>query len=110
MIRRQLASALVTGAALTAIPVHAETADAATAADSAGDIAEPGIIVTGRYTADGLSTPQHQLPLVDTPQTVVVIEDDLLAEQGRRTLRDTMRNVTGVSFQAGEGNPPGGGA
>lgn len=31
-----------------------------------------------------------------------------MAEQGRRTLRDAMRNVTGISFQAGEGNPPGG--
>jgi len=101
MIRRQLASALITGATLASAPALADTA---TDAEE-----QPGIIVTGQYTADELSTPAHQLPLLDTPQTAIVIEDDLLAEQGRRTLRDTMRNVTGVSFQAGEGNPPGGG-
>ncbi len=101
MIRRQLASAFVTGASLASAPTLAETT-------AVGD-EQPGIIVTGEYTAEGLSTTGHQLPLLDTPQTAIVIEDDLLAEQGRRTLRDTMRNVTGVSFQAGEGNPPGGG-
>lgn len=101
MIRRQLARALVTGATFASVPALAETAT--------GTEEQPGIIVTGQYKADGLSTPQHQLPVLDTPQSVTVIEDDLLAEQGRRTLRDTMRNVTGVSFQAGEGNPPGGG-
>lgn len=41
---------------------------------------------------------------------MVVIPDQLLAEQGRRTLRDTLRNVTGISIQAGEGNPPAGDA
>ncbi len=101
MIRRQLAAALVTGATLTSAPVLAES--------GVDDSEQPGITVTGQYTATELSTPQHQLPLLDTPQSVTVIEDDLLAEQGRRTLRDTMRNITGVSFQAGEGNPPGGG-
>ncbi|QYU69048.1 TonB-dependent siderophore receptor [Leptolyngbya sp. 15MV] len=101
MIRRQLAAALVTGATLTSAPVMAEA--------ESEDAVQPSITVTGQYTATELSTPQHQLPLLDTPQSVTVIEDDLLAEQGRRTLRDTMRNVTGISFQAGEGNPPGGG-
>ncbi len=101
MIRRQLAAALVTGATLTTVPALAET--------DAEEAVQPSITVTGEYTASELSTPQHQLPLLDTPQSVTVIEDDLLAEQGRRTLRDTMRNITGVSFQAGEGNPPGGG-
>ena len=66
------------------------------------------MVVTGRYLADSLTRDETDLPLLDTPQSVTVVEDDLMAEQGRRTLRDAMRNVTGISFQAGEGNPPGG--
>jgi len=67
------------------------------------------IVVTGTYRVEKLSSEKYTLPLVDTPKTVSVISDQLLIEQGRRTLRDSMRNVTGISFQAGEGNPPGGG-
>lgn len=66
------------------------------------------MVVTGRYLADSLTREETDLPLLDTPQSVTVVEDDLMAEQGRRTLRDAIRNVTGISFQAGEGNPPGG--
>lgn len=100
MIRRQLIGAFVTSAAMAASPAFAET--------SAEDNSGSDIVVSGRYTSESLSTPQHALPLVDTPQSVTVVEDDLMAEQGRRTLRDAMRNITGISFQAGEGNPPGG--
>jgi catecholate siderophore receptor len=99
MIRRHLIGAFATGTALTAAPALAF----ADSAEATGDI-----VVTGQYLADDLSLPQQTLPILDTPQTVVVIEDDLMAEQGRRTLRDAMRNITGISFQAGEGNPPGG--
>lgn len=106
MIRRHLVRALVTGASLAATPAIAE-ADAAETAEPGAE--GPGITVLGDYLDDRLSTPQHQLPQLDTPQTVTVIEDDLLEEQGRRTLRDALRNITGISFQAGEGNPPGGG-
>ncbi|MFN3819830.1 TonB-dependent receptor [Blastomonas sp.] len=61
------------------------------------------------YAVKELSDPKRTLPVLDTPATVTVIADKLLEEQGRRTLRDSLRNITGVSFQAGEGNPPGGG-
>ncbi len=67
------------------------------------------ITVRGYRTEEGLSTPQSTLPILDTPRTVTVVEDELLEQQGRRTLRDSLRNITGLSFQAGEGNPPGGG-
>ena len=67
------------------------------------------VLITGRYQVDRLSAPEYVLPLIDTPQTVSVIPDQLLEEQGRLTLRDSLRNVTGISIHAGEGNPPGGG-
>lgn len=98
MLRRQLIAALGTSAAIS---VHA-------ASPAAPETSLDEVRVSGQYQSQRLSTPQHVLALVDTPQTVAVVEDDLMAEQGRRTLRDAMRNITGVSFQAGEGNPPGG--
>jgi catecholate siderophore receptor len=105
MLRSQLARALVAGTTFCAFPALAEDAETSSAADKA----DGQITVLGDYSAGKLSLPQQQLPLLDTPQTVTVVSDDLLNEQGRRTLRDALRNITGVSFQAGEGNPPGGG-
>lgn len=99
MVRTRLLAAFGTTVALSVAPAQAQ----------GGASDNQDIVVTGDYLADRLSTPQHALPLLDTPQTVTVVEDDLMAEQGRRTLRDAMRNITGISFQAGEGNPPGGG-
>ncbi|MDZ4374166.1 MAG: TonB-dependent siderophore receptor [Phenylobacterium sp.] len=99
-IRRRLLSSIGLGSALIAGPVMAEDAEVGASVDE--------VVVTG-YVAKGLTTPQHVLPVVDTPQSTTIVPDKLLAEQGRRTLRDSMRNITGISFQAGEGNPPGGG-
>jgi catecholate siderophore receptor len=67
------------------------------------------IVVTGENADDRIQAPQRQTTILDTPATVSVISEDLMAQQGRTTLRDTLRNITGISFQAGEGNPPGGG-
>ena len=70
---------------------------------------DESIIVNGYAPEQGLSRPQSTLPLLDTPQTVSILSNQLLKEQGRRTLRDALRNVTGISLQAGEGSIPGGG-
>jgi catecholate siderophore receptor len=66
------------------------------------------VVIVEGYQVDTLSSPKYTQPVLDTPQTVTTIADTLLEEQGRRTLRDSLRNITGVSIQAGEGNPPGG--
>ena len=103
-VRAALIRALGAGAAAAAaVPgAAADLADAA-AVDMGGEI-----VVTG-FLVSGLTDPRAPLPLLETPLSATVIADDLLAEQGRRTLRDALRNITGLSFQAGEGNPPGGG-
>jgi catecholate siderophore receptor len=49
------------------------------------------------------SSPKLPGPLRDLPQTLTVIPRKLMAEQGATTLRDVLRNVTGISIQAGEG-------
>lgn len=50
-----------------------------------------------------VSSPKYQTPLAETPQTIQVIPQAVLAEQGAFTLSDAMRNVPGIALQAGEG-------
>ena len=68
------------------------------------------IVVPGQRESDGLSSPLRTQPLLDTTQTVTILEEEFLHQQGIVRLRDAMRNVTGVSIVAGEGNPPSGDA
>ncbi len=63
--------------------------------------------VTGQ-TAPRATLPQLAAPLRDVPQTVTVIPSDVIQSQGATTLRDVLRNVTGISVQAGEGGVPAG--
>lgn len=46
--------------------------------------------------------------LKDTPRIITILPDDLLQEQNTTSLKDALRNIPGISLQAGEGNPPGG--
>jgi catecholate siderophore receptor len=62
--------------------------------------------VTGRI--DTISTPKLTEPLRDIPQTITVIPRTVMEEQGATTLRDVLRNVAGITFQAGEGGVPAG--
>jgi len=42
-------------------------------------------------------------PLLDTPQTITVIGDQVLRKQNLLTLRDALQTVPGITFGAGEG-------
>ena len=46
-------------------------------------------------------------PLLDTPQTIVSIPTFLVQDEGVTTLRDTLRNVPGISLAAGESGAQG---
>lgn len=54
------------------------------------------------------SSPKFTQPLLDTPQSVTVVPAELMRAQGATTLRDALRNVPGISMQAGEGGVPAG--
>jgi catecholate siderophore receptor len=54
---------------------------------------------------DGL---KYTRDLKDTPRIITVLPKDLLEEQNVTSLTDALRNIPGISLQAGEGNPPGG--
>ncbi len=71
----------------------------------------PDVIVTGEqeqqsYKPESLSSPKYTQPLKDIPQTVTVIPQGVMEQQGATTLRDVLRNVPGISMQAGEGGVP----
>jgi len=50
-----------------------------------------------------LSSPKYTQPLRDTPQTIVVIPQAIMIEQGATSLRDALRNTPGITLTAGEG-------
>lgn len=78
---------------------------------AAADAALPEVVVTGdgdSYRPAKASSPKYTQPLRDTPQTVTVVPQAVIEAQGATTLRDVLRNVPGISIQAGEGGVPAG--
>ena len=55
------------------------------------------------YKAESVSSPKFTQPLRDIPQSITVIPQAVIQEQGATSLRDVLRNVPGISMQAGEG-------
>jgi catecholate siderophore receptor len=94
-----IALSLITSAVQAASP-----ADAAGAAN-AKDL--DTIEVHGKRHAEP-DSPKFTHPLLDTPQSVTVVPAELMQQQGVTSLRDALRNVPGISMQAGEGGYPAG--
>jgi catecholate siderophore receptor len=67
---------------------------------------EESVVVTARIS--GVSSPKYTEPLRDVPQTITVIPASVIQEQNATTLRDVLRNVPGLTIQAGEGGVPAG--
>jgi catecholate siderophore receptor len=61
------------------------------------------IVVTGTRDQRELESPKATSDLLDTPQTVTVISDQVLRRQNLLTLRDALTTIPGITFGAGEG-------
>jgi len=103
------AATLLTGLAL-ALPAAAADLSA-TPADSGAQVVNaktlPGVKVEATavndYRIDHLSSSKFTQPLLDTPQTIVVISKELISQQGATTLTEALRNSPGVgTFYVGE--------
>lgn len=57
--------------------------------------------------ADSVAIDKFSQPLLDTPQSVAVVPNFVLQDEGVSTLRDTLRNVPGISLAAGEAGAQG---
>jgi catecholate siderophore receptor len=66
----------------------------------------PDVVVSGERDAhkpEMVENPRYTEPLRDIPQSISVIPRALIREQNATTLRDVLRNVSGITMQAGEG-------
>ncbi|MHB1022359.1 MAG: TonB-dependent siderophore receptor [Acidobacteriaceae bacterium] len=54
-----------------------------------------------------LSLSRYTEPVLDTPQSISVVPQWVMQQQNATTLRDTLRNVPGISLAAGEGGSQG---
>ena len=68
--------------------------------------AKDTVSVTASVT-DSVSMDKFTEPLLYTPQTIAVVPQFLIQDQGVSTLRDTLRNVPGISLAAGEAGAQG---
>ncbi len=94
------------GLAAVAQAQNAPSTPAATVATNA-PVAMEKTVITGHAEKE-ISSVKYTEPLRDTPQTINVVPHSVIEEQGATTLRDVLRNVPGISFQAGEGGVPAG--
>lgn len=62
------------------------------------------VVVTGEQNKP--ASPKYTEPLRDTPQTITIVPSEMMEQQGASNLRDVLRNVPGISIQAGEGGVP----
>ena len=72
------------------------------------------LVIGLQATADASVTAAAAMPLTrftetltETPQSITVVPQYVLTEQGVTTLRDTLRNVPGISLAAGEAGAQG---
>jgi catecholate siderophore receptor len=86
---------LVTGTSLVA----RLTADGVAIIDIQGQ--SESVQVTA--AAPGVQSPKYSVPLRDIAQTIAVIPRAVMEEQGATTLSEALRNVPGITLQAGEG-------
>lgn len=85
--------------------VPAQPTTAAQPEDEAEAIVTAPLDVRGQtegYASDALSSAKQTAPLLDTPQTVTVVPQQVIKEQGARNLTEILRNTPGISYNAGE--------
>lgn len=79
-----------------------ETPGVAAALPEPEEEQRPDIVVTAQAAAK-TTDPRSTAPLIDTPQTVTVISDQVIRKQNLLTLRDALQTIPGITFGAGEG-------
>lgn len=62
---------------------------------------------TGGFYSDNTGVTRLPVPIFDMPQQVNVVTEQVLREQNDTTLEQALRNVSGITFSAGEGGTQG---
>lgn len=85
-------------------PVAAIDANAADpAANSTNSPSKMAPTVVEASPLPEMTSPKFTQPILDTPQTLVVVPREVFAQQSAVSLSDVLRNTPGISFAAGEG-------
>jgi catecholate siderophore receptor len=99
--------AILTPSGAWAADPAAPTGDAAgggTAnAGEGGSHREQWITVSGKYAQPDVASAKSTASLLDTPQTITIIDNATLQKQNLLTLRDALSTLPGITFGAGEG-------
>lgn len=102
---RLVTLAIASALAASALPVLAAT-DVAAGMEPAGAADRAtrldGIEVTGEKVTKP-SSPKYTEALLDTPQTITVVDKATMDQQGLVSLRDVLSTLPGITFGAGEG-------
>jgi len=90
-----------------AVLAQAAAVPGAAASQARGEATLPAVKVLATapendYKADVVSSPKFTQPIVDTPQTIAVIKQELLQQQVATSLSEALRNTPGVTMQLGE--------
>lgn len=59
---------------------------------------------TSTYKVDRVTSAKISQPLLDAPQSITIVPQQVLKEQNAQTLQEVLRNVPGITFMSGEGN------
>jgi catecholate siderophore receptor len=110
-----LVSALASGTPIARAATAAQdppppSESSATATQEAPPIVLPAVQVEGEaesYRAEQSGMQRVATPLRDTPQSVTVVPGKVMEEQRATTVRDALRNVSGITISAGEGGRQG---
>lgn len=90
-----------------AVAADAEAGAEAEAAGAGEAVSLPTISVPGDrgddYKAETVQSPKYTQPILDIPQTITVIPQEVMLERNATTLRDVLRTTPGISVVAGEG-------
>ncbi|WEJ74241.1 TonB-dependent siderophore receptor [Pseudomonas sp. PSE14] len=101
MVKKSVAPASLSMLGLLVVPtVHAESQDT---------LALPETSVTAAYDqqsynpGDSKSALKIDAPLRDIPQTVNVVPQSVIKDQGAQSMEDVLKNVPGIGFSNGDG-------
>jgi catecholate siderophore receptor len=70
------------------------------------EFALPPVVVTEQgspYVVPKLELERLPEPVQDIPQSITIVPREIIEEQSATTLRDALRNVSGIGIAAGEG-------
>ncbi len=76
-------------------------------ADVPSDVPDE-VVVEGRPFETESASRKFTAPLIETPRSVSIIPSELVAQQGATSLVEALKNVPGITFNAGEGGQPAG--